>query len=134
MEPEAAVRLWSRSEQLGYRYVTFVGDGDSASFNAVTALNDGDGPYSVPVVKEKCVNHMAKRLGTRLRRLKDSLKIPTQTKGGKTVHRSALAGKKGLPDSVIDKPEYSEIPSYWPGGRPTQQHLVQLLSCHLHRC
>ena len=103
MEPEAAVRLVSRSEQLGYRYITFVGDGDSASFNAVTALNDGDGPYSVPVVKEECVNHVAKRLGTRLCRLKDSLKIPTQTKGVKTAHRSALAGKKGLPDSVIDK-------------------------------
>ena len=102
METEAAIRLWSRSEARGYRYVTFVGDGDSSAFNAVCAMNDGEGPYSVPVVKEECVNHVSKRLGTRLRKLKDTLKTSVVTKKGKEVQRSALAGRGDLTNASID--------------------------------
>jgi hypothetical protein len=88
METEAARRMWSRSEALGYRYTTFVGDGDSSAFNAVKALNGGAGPYPVPVVKEECVNHVCKRLGTRLRNLKKDLRRPVTTKTGKIIQRS----------------------------------------------
>ena len=49
------------------------------------------------------MNHVSKRLGTRLRKLKDSLKEPITTKSGTRIQRSELAGAKGLPDSVIDK-------------------------------
>lgn len=67
MEAEAAVRIWGRSEaKLGMKYRTFIGDGDSKAFDAVVAMN----PYDTPVVKEECVNHVGKRLGTRLRKLK----------------------------------------------------------------
>ncbi|KAA0187431.1 hypothetical protein HAZT_HAZT009259 [Hyalella azteca] len=60
MEKEAATRIWSRSTQLGLRYVTFLSDGDSAAYKAVTELNDGAGPYDVPVEKEECINHVSK--------------------------------------------------------------------------
>lgn len=36
MEAEAARRLWSRSEKQKLRYITFVGDGDSSAYDAVT--------------------------------------------------------------------------------------------------
>jgi hypothetical protein len=102
METEAARRMWSRSEALGYRYTTFVGDGDSSAFNAVKALNGGAGPYPVPVVKEECVNHVCKRLGTRLRNLKKDLRRPVTTKTGKIIQRSVLGGQRGLTDAHID--------------------------------
>ena len=99
MEAEAARLLWNRSETLGDRYRTLVIDGDAASFNAVTALNDGAGSYqNLTVTKEECVNHVSKRLGSRLRKLKESMKEPTTTKKGKSVQRSVLSAVKGLPD------------------------------------
>lgn len=102
MEAEAAVRMWSRSSQMKLRYTTFVGDGDSSAFNAVCALNDGEGPYDVPVVKEECVNHVSKRLGARLRKLKKEDVTITKTKTGKTRRMSTLGGASMLTDSVID--------------------------------
>jgi hypothetical protein len=104
MEVEAAVRMWQRSEARGYRYTRFIGDGDSAAYNAVCALNDGAGPYATAtVVKEECINHVAKRMGTRLRQLKKDQRVPQKTKAGKTIMRSRLAGKDGLTDADIDR-------------------------------
>lgn len=84
MESEAACRLWRRSTTLGLRYTAFVGDGDSSTYKAVKDLN----PYDVPGVKEECVNHVSKRLGTRLRKLKKELSTSITTKTGKEVRRS----------------------------------------------
>lgn len=69
MEAEAATRIWGRSKELNkMRYVKFIGDGDSSAYLAVKKLN----PYgNVPVQKEECINHVRKRLGTRLRKLKE---------------------------------------------------------------
>jgi hypothetical protein len=103
METEAALRMWQRSEARGLQYKTFIGDGDSSAFNAVSQLHDGRGPYDTPVVKEECINHISKRLGTRLRNLKKNLRVSVTTKKGKTVQRSLLAGKRGLTDASIDK-------------------------------
>lgn len=64
--------MWQRSEVKGYRYVTFLSDGDASSYKAVCTMNNGNGPYANhSVVKEECVNHVQKRMGTRLRKLKD---------------------------------------------------------------
>lgn len=71
MEAECAVRLWGRSEDIGFWYTTFLSDGDSSAYTAVTQMNNGGGPYSVKVVKEVCVNHVKKRMGTRLCKLKE---------------------------------------------------------------
>ena len=50
MEKEAVVQLFSRSLDYKLRYIRILGDGDSKSYAAVRALNDGKGPY------HKCVN------------------------------------------------------------------------------
>ncbi|XP_005091180.1 uncharacterized protein LOC101848798 [Aplysia californica] len=82
MEVEAAVVLWSRSmEKFGLRYTTFVGDGDSKAFNKVTEVK----PYGpgVQIVKEECLNHVGKRLGTALRNLVSDCSKKGVTLGGR---------------------------------------------------
>ena len=105
MEPEEARRLWARSKNYNFRYVTFVGDGDSASYKAVTEMNNGEGPYAdddIPVVKEECINHVHKRMGTRLRRLKTEASDMIRTRTGR-MQRSRLGGKDKLTDKAIEK-------------------------------
>ena len=41
METEGAVHLWSCSEGYGLCYTTFLGDGDSSAFNAISRLCGG---------------------------------------------------------------------------------------------
>ena len=63
MEVEAACRLWKRSEERhGLQYTGFLSDGDSKAYKAVTELN----LYPEEVVKEECLNHAHKRMGTAL--------------------------------------------------------------------
>ncbi|KAK8372148.1 hypothetical protein O3P69_013535 [Scylla paramamosain] len=102
MEAECAIRMWGRSENLGFQYTTFLSDGDSSAFTAVTAMNNGAGPYNVQVEKEECVNHVKKRMGTRLRKLKEELKEEKVTKTGKVIRRSVVGGKHQLTDSQIN--------------------------------
>lgn len=74
MEKQQAIIMWQRSEEkYKLRYTTFISDGDSVAYNSVRQMNNNNGPYSVPVIKEECVNHIAKRLGTRLRQIKKTL-------------------------------------------------------------
>lgn len=103
MEVEGAVRLWKWPSQLSFHYVAFVGDGDSAACKAVCALNDGKGPYNIHVKKEECINHVSKRMGTRLRKIKRENVTAVQTKKGKTIMRSQLGGANKLTDALIDK-------------------------------
>lgn len=64
--------MWRSSLNHHLRYTSFISDGDSNADNAVRNMNDGRGPYGEehPVLREECVNHAAKRLGTSLRKLK----------------------------------------------------------------
>lgn len=52
------------------RFTAFVGDGDSSACNNLCKLNGRKGPYTVPVAKEECVNHVSKRIGTRMHKIK----------------------------------------------------------------
>lgn len=73
MEPEGVLMLFSRSlEKHKLRYVRFIGDGDSKSYNEVRRAQ----PYGpdVDVVKEECIGHVQKRMGTRLRNLVNKMK------------------------------------------------------------
>ncbi|XP_037572861.2 uncharacterized protein LOC119455530 [Dermacentor silvarum] len=69
METNAAERIWKRTESYStpLRFTTFLSDGDSKAYTAVSAANVYG---SVPITKEDCTNHVAKRLGTALRKLK----------------------------------------------------------------
>ena len=68
MEVVAATVMWNRSIELhGVRYTIVVSDGDSKAYDTVVE----EQPYGpdVQIVKEECINHVSKRLGTALRNL-----------------------------------------------------------------
>ncbi|XP_070383699.1 uncharacterized protein, partial [Dermacentor albipictus] len=69
METNAALRIWKRTESYTtpLRFTTFLSDGDSKAYTAVSVAKVYG---SAPITKEDCTNHVAKRLGTALRKLK----------------------------------------------------------------
>lgn len=83
MEPEAAVRIWQRtlSYETPLRFTQFLSDGDSKAFTAVCAAEVyGD----TAIEKQECTNHVAKRLGTALR------KLPTPLPRGEKLKDSTI--------------------------------------------
>lgn len=70
-----AINMWKRSvEKMKMRYTTMISDGDSSTHKALREENPyGAGEKKNEVRKEECVNHVAKRLGTRLRKLKNEV-------------------------------------------------------------
>ena len=82
MEMMAAAILWKRSvEQHKFRYTTMVSDGDASTFRHLSDIPDlYDG---VPVVKEECINHVGKRMGTALRKLATEGKKAGTVLGGR---------------------------------------------------
>ena len=103
MEKQMALNIWKRSEAtLAMRYTTMISDGDSSSYNAL----EEEKPYGAEhkIYKEECVNHVAKRLGTRLRKLKKEYTEDRFAAGsGRTYKRSLLGGADKLTDRVIEK-------------------------------
>ncbi|XP_035825594.1 uncharacterized protein LOC118477666 [Aplysia californica] len=79
MEQKAAVMLWQRSEERGFRYRSVVCDGDT---NTIKQINEVKPYADVTVEKKECVNHVAKRLGTALRKLVEDKKKVKVTLGG----------------------------------------------------
>lgn len=66
MEVDSVKEMFARSEEeFGVRYGNYIGDGDSKTFNGILDLN----PYGDDfiVVKNECIGHVEKRMGTRLR-------------------------------------------------------------------
>ena len=84
MEMEAECRLWSPSEVLGLRYTGFLSDGDSKTFKAVSDLN----LFNKLIVKEECVNHVHKRMGTALRHLSKSKQLGCKGQGRLTQDKT----------------------------------------------
>ncbi|GBN58852.1 hypothetical protein AVEN_64691-1 [Araneus ventricosus] len=73
MEVEGMKKIFRRSvAKRGVRYLSHIGDGDSFTFKDVCE----DKPYGIntTIEKVKCVGHVQKRMGTRLRRLKKHMK------------------------------------------------------------
>ncbi|GBO16584.1 hypothetical protein AVEN_38249-1 [Araneus ventricosus] len=81
MEVQAAFKLWSRSEKIGFRYTSVLSDGDSKAFQHLTETKVyGD----IEIKKEECVNHASKRLGTALRNCVKEWRSRGVTLGGKS--------------------------------------------------
>lgn len=72
MEVDAVVEMFQRSEDLyGIKYCNYIGDGDSKTFKGIVDSK----PYeNVDVKKKECIDHVQKRMGTRLRNLKKGTK------------------------------------------------------------
>ena len=78
MEKAAAEVMWRRSEDTHrFRYTTMLSDGDSSTHKHLCDLELYDG---TPINKEECINHVAKRLGTALRKV-----VAEEKKGGTTL-------------------------------------------------
>lgn len=87
MEMDAILEMFQASQQkYGVKYTNYIGDGDSKTYSNIINAN----PYGdTPVHKKKCIGHVQKRMGSRLRQVK------TKTKG--------LGGKDKLTGKMIDK-------------------------------
>ena len=83
MEVEGAKVLWLRSTAEKLRYTTILSDGDCKTYNKLCK------PYGpdCPIVKEECLNHVSKRLGTALRSLVSDCSKRGITLGGRGVGR-----------------------------------------------
>lgn len=69
MEVDSMVEMFTKSEEkFSVKYGNYIGDGDSKTFKAILELN----PYGdkLTVVKNECIGHVQKRMGTRLRNLR----------------------------------------------------------------
>ncbi|GFW93141.1 uncharacterized protein TNCV_3888821 [Trichonephila clavipes] len=62
---EAALILWERTQEMGFRYSTLLSDGDCKTFNYLTEKNVYGDKFEIKI--EECINHVSKRLGTGLR-------------------------------------------------------------------
>ncbi|XP_076248018.1 uncharacterized protein LOC143187664 [Calliopsis andreniformis] len=117
MEVSAIVEIFQRSQKLyNTKYVNYIGDGDSKTFNAVVNAN----PYDIPVNKKECVGHVQKRMGTALRKIKQN------TKG--------LGGKGKLTAKLID-----ELSSYYGNAIRGARHSTEamrnaILATYYHKC
>ena len=94
MEAAAAVTIFKRSlEKNNLRYVSYIGDGDTLSYNEVSNSK----PYGdFEIIKKECVGHVQKHLGTRLRTLRTTLKGKILSDGKK------ISGRGRLSDKVIN--------------------------------
>lgn len=80
MEVKCAEILWKRSLDYNFRYTTLLSDGDSKAFTHVQSLKIY-GP-EVTITKEECINHVAKRLRTGLKKVVADCKTKKITLGG----------------------------------------------------
>lgn len=87
MEADAMIEMFQRSEEMyGVRYKNYIGDGDSKTYSQIVKSN----PYeNTTVVKKKCIGHVQKRMGSRLRACKKNNK--------------GIGGKGKLTGKMIDK-------------------------------
>ena len=78
MESDAVAEIYSRSiSKHGLRYCPFISDGDSSSYQTITALMPY-GPLKF-IPKAECTNHVTKRMGTGLRNLMKEYKGKTES-------------------------------------------------------
>lgn len=85
MEPTGTLKIFERSiEKNKLRYTDFYGDGDSKSHQIIENVYSG-----IKVQKLECIGHVQKRVGNRIRKLKERVK--------------GLGGKGKLTNVIIDR-------------------------------
>ena len=95
METSGAVRIFERSlATRGLKYKDMLGDGDSSTYNTIVDKK----PYGEDCIPKKleCIGHVQKRVGSRLRKMKNT------KKGIKVSDGKGLSGKGRLTDGKID--------------------------------
>jgi hypothetical protein len=96
MEPEGAFRIIKKIfHSTGLMITKYLGDGDSKAYAKARSSFDWD------IEKLECTNHVAKRMGSRLRKCKlENKDVKLAVFGGK---RKGLGGMHGLTDNAINK-------------------------------
>ena len=98
MEPVGVIAVYKRSiEKHGLRYTTYLGDGDSSSFGKVVESKPHSG---VTLKKAECVGHVQKRVGKRLRDIRDKHKGKIIIVKGK--NSKGIGGMGKLPEKAIN--------------------------------
>lgn len=88
MEAAGAMSIYERSiEHKGLRYLKYRGDGDSKSF---ALISEADPYKGFSIEKSECVGHVQKRVGSRLRTLKDNMKGKVLDDGKKLTGQGRL--------------------------------------------
>ena len=89
MEKVAAVNIFSRSmKNYDLRYLKYFGDGDSSSFSAVENIY-----VDATCKKSECLGHYQKRVGNRLRKLRQRVKGLGGTSKAKEIMHCSKDGK-----------------------------------------
>ena len=89
MEAECATVLWKRSvKNFGLKYTTMLRDGDSKSFDAIADAEIYGKDKTI--IKEDCINHISKRMGTPFRKLVET----TKAQGSSISGRGRLTHEK----------------------------------------
>lgn len=102
MEVKGAIEIFKRSLPLyGVKYTEYLGDGDTNAYKSVSE-SEPYGPHTT-ISKLECVGHVQKRMGTRLRKLKEKSKKKILSDG------KPLTGKNRLTDSAIPVQKNSNI-------------------------
>ena len=99
MEPEGAIKIFARSEsERGLRYLEYLGYGDSSSFLKVKESK----PYGDQIIKtSKCIGHIQKRVGTRLRKLFNAYKSQKLSEGKPIMEKIGGLLKSLTPCKII---------------------------------
>ena len=95
MESLGALSIFQRSvEKYNLRYLEYIGDGDSSSFQEV----ENSKPYGndISLRKLECIGHVQKRVGSRCRNLRKTLK------GAKLSDGKGISGRGRLTDKAIN--------------------------------
>ena len=97
MESEGAKSIFLRSLEKGLKYITFIGDGGSSSFEVVAEACKTTYGDDYIVIKEECQGHIQKRMGHALRGLKK------RHQGQKLSNGKTFDRKDRMTDNITDK-------------------------------
>ena len=127
METEAAIEMFLRSiDKHELMYSTFVGDGDSDCFGSVKEACEKFS-HEYIVVKEECIGHVQKRLGSALREYKRKMR------GQKLSDGKSVGGRKRLTDHQIDRMQnfYGEAIRNNPGDLEKMKSSISAILSHM---
>lgn len=95
METSGAIKIFVRSVNTrGLNYTSVLGDGDSSTYNSIVERK-AYGEECIPN-KMECIGHVQKRVGSRLRKLKNAKKAVN------LIDSKGVSGKGRLTDGKID--------------------------------
>ena len=128
METEGAIAIFLRSINMHkLKYTTFVGDGDSSCYGNVAAACAAEYDDKYIVIKEECVGHVQKRMGSRLREYKRKMQRQKLSDG------LGVGGIGRLTDKQIDKIQnfYGQCIRNHIGDSSGMKDSIWAIYCHM---